>query len=68
VEDLKFDLVDDACLVEYEAENASHCSEPVCMLDDAPLVDTLVDHFHVECSEGNAHVLAQQQYDSKVAV
>lgn len=54
--------------MEYEAENASHCSELVCMHDDAPLVDTLVDHLHVEWSKGDAHVLGQQQTDSKVVV
>lgn len=54
--------------MEYEAENASHCSELVCMHDDAPLVDTLVDHLHVEWSKGDAHVLGQQQTDCKVVV
>jgi len=41
--DLEFGLAEDACLVEYEAENVSNCSEPTGMHDSKPLVNTLVD-------------------------
>lgn len=52
VEDLVFGIAEDACLVEYEAENESHSSEPACVQDDVLLVDTLVNHLHAEWSKG----------------
>jgi hypothetical protein len=56
VEDLEFGLAEDACLVEYEADNVSNCSEPAGMNDNEPLVDTLVDQLQEEWSKGSKHV------------
>jgi hypothetical protein len=68
VEDLEFGLAEDACLVEYEADNASHCSEPVCMQDDVPLVDTLVDQLQAEWSKGSKPESVKSHYSVKNAV
>jgi len=68
VEDLEFGLAEDACLVEYEADNASHCSEPGCMQDDVPLVDTLVDQLQAEWSKESKHESVKSHYNVKNAV
>jgi len=68
VEDLEFSLAEDACLVEYKADNASHCSEPVCMQDDVPLVDTLVDQLQAEWSKGSKPETIKSHYNVKNAV
>jgi len=43
VEDLEFGIAEDACLVEYEANNNSYCFEPNYMHEEAPLVNLMVN-------------------------
>lgn len=61
VEDLEFGLAEDACLVEYEADNISHCSEPAGLDVNEPLVDTLVDQLQEEWSKGSKHVFEERK-------
>jgi len=42
IEKLKFGFTEDACLVEFEADNKFECSTPDCMQEEEPLVDALV--------------------------
>lgn len=64
VEDLEFGLTNNTYLVEYEAKNASHCSEHVCMQDDVPLVDTLVVQLQDEWSKGGTNVVGKNHSES----
>jgi len=68
VEDLEFSLAEDACLVEYEADNVSHCSEPAGLDVNEPLVDTLVDQLQEERTKGSKHVSDNNEKNVKEAV
>jgi len=68
VEDLEFGLAEDACLVEYETDNVSNCSEPAGMNDNEPLVDILVDQLQEEWSKGSKHVSENKENNLKEAV
>jgi len=50
-EDLEFGLDEDVCLVEYEDEKGSHCSESVCLQEDEPLVENLVNQIQAGWSQ-----------------
>ncbi|CAI8587063.1 unnamed protein product [Vicia faba] len=48
--DLDFGLAYNTCLGEYEEENESQGTEPICEFEDMPLVDNIINHLDTECS------------------
>lgn len=46
MQDLKFGLVDGACLVEYERDNVSQGTESVYEFEDVSLVNNIMNQLH----------------------
>lgn len=52
VENLEFDLANNACLIEYEEDNESHDTDIGCEFDDALVIDKIVNQLHADWSVG----------------